>query len=168
MTTLTGIAITVVRRGERHDKGVKRRGGLHYPGFPFVRVEGDLIAVASAWTTLRELLEPAGGVTPTYSPGPPRLETFLHEQMPDSVVDSTNWREHLLTALRLDVDIEVVSLHGQGQSSRQPWGGADASASRIPPEKPTVRGDSCSMRHGRDSIGRAWARTGPSGLQPKG
>jgi hypothetical protein len=40
--------------------GVKRRGGLLYPGFQFVRVEDDLIAVASAWTTLRELLEPAG------------------------------------------------------------------------------------------------------------
>ena len=40
--------------------GVKRRGGLLYPGFQFVRVEDDLIAVASAWTTLSELLKPAG------------------------------------------------------------------------------------------------------------
>lgn len=40
--------------------GVKRRGGLLYPGFQFVRVDDDLVAVASAWTTLRELLEPAG------------------------------------------------------------------------------------------------------------
>ena len=40
--------------------GVKRRGGLLYPGFQFVGVGDDLIAVAPAWTALRELLEPAG------------------------------------------------------------------------------------------------------------
>jgi hypothetical protein len=40
--------------------GVKRRGGLLYPGFQFVEVEDGLIAVASAWTTLRTLLQPAG------------------------------------------------------------------------------------------------------------
>lgn len=39
--------------------GVKRRGGLLYPGFQFMKVDEGLIAVAPAWTMLRELLEPA-------------------------------------------------------------------------------------------------------------
>lgn len=45
------------------------------------------------------------------------FETFLHDQLPGSVVDLAKWREHLLTALQLEVDIEVVSLHGQGLRS---------------------------------------------------
>lgn len=45
------------------------------------------------------------------------FETFLHDQMPGSVIDSAKWREHMLTRLRLDVDIEVVSLHGHGLRS---------------------------------------------------
>lgn len=40
--------------------GVKRHGGLRYPGFQFVQVDDDHIAVAPAWTRLREALEPAG------------------------------------------------------------------------------------------------------------
>lgn len=40
--------------------GVKRHGGLRYPGFQLVAVGDGLIAVAPAWTSLRELLEPAG------------------------------------------------------------------------------------------------------------
>lgn len=62
-----------------------------------------------------------GSTVPTMYVGASRrgalFETFLHDQMPGSVVDSARWREHVLTALRLDVDLEVISLHGRGLRS---------------------------------------------------
>lgn len=45
------------------------------------------------------------------------FETFLHDQMPKSVIDSAKWSEHVLTALTLNVDVEMVSLHGAGLRS---------------------------------------------------
>jgi hypothetical protein len=62
-----------------------------------------------------------GATVPTMYVGASRrgalYETLLHDQMPGSVVDSARWSAHVLTALRLDVDIEVVSLHGEGLRS---------------------------------------------------
>ena len=37
--------------------------------------------------------------------------------MPASVIDSAKWAEHVLTALTLNADVEVVSLHGAGLRS---------------------------------------------------
>ncbi|HYH74235.1 MAG TPA: RES family NAD+ phosphorylase [Nocardioides sp.] len=72
-------------------------------------------------TRFAPLRDASGSMVPTMYLGASRrgalFETFLHDQMPGSVVDSARWREHLLTALRLDVDVEVVSLHGQGLRS---------------------------------------------------
>lgn len=53
-------SLTANLRRRKGLAGVKRRGGLLYPGFQFVRFADDLGAVASAWTTLRELLAPGG------------------------------------------------------------------------------------------------------------
>lgn len=39
--------------------GIKRHGALHYPGFQFMKVDEDRIAVAPAWMVLRDLLMPA-------------------------------------------------------------------------------------------------------------
>ncbi|MBM7508509.1 hypothetical protein JOE61_002323 [Nocardioides salarius] len=52
-------SLTANLRRRKGMAGVKRRGGLLYPGFQFVRVAEDRVAVAPAWTTLRELLAPA-------------------------------------------------------------------------------------------------------------
>jgi hypothetical protein len=83
-------------------------GTLFNPGL------GDL-------TRFAPLRDASGSTVPTMYLGASRrgalFETFLHDQMPGSVVDSAKWRDRLLTALRLDVDIDVVSLHGQGLRS---------------------------------------------------
>lgn len=72
-------------------------------------------------TRFAPLRDADGSMVPTMYLGASRrgalFETFLHDQMPGSVVDSAKWHAHVLTALRLDVDIEVVSLHGQGLRS---------------------------------------------------
>lgn len=64
-----------------------------------------------------------GAMVPTTYLGASRrgalCESFLHDQMPGSVVDSARWSEHMLTALRLNVGIDVISLHGRGLRS---WG----------------------------------------------
>ena len=72
-------------------------------------------------TRFAPLRDASGSTVPTMYVGASRrgalFETFLHDQMPGSIVDSATWREHRLTALRLDLDIEVVSLHGHGLRS---------------------------------------------------
>jgi hypothetical protein len=44
-------------------------------------------------------------------------ETVLHDQMPGSFVDHNRWATHLLSALELRADLEVISLHGPGLRS---------------------------------------------------
>ena len=72
-------------------------------------------------TRFAPLRDADGSAVPTMYLGASRrgalFETVLHDQMPGSVVDSVRWREHVLTALRLEVDVEIVSLHGQGLRS---------------------------------------------------
>jgi hypothetical protein len=45
------------------------------------------------------------------------FETVLHDQMPGSVVDSRRWLNHRLSALTVNADLDVVSLHGEGLRS---------------------------------------------------
>lgn len=65
VTTLTGgkpesaRSHTANLRRRKAMTGVRRHGALLYPGFQFMRVDEDRIAVAPAWTLLRDLLAPA-------------------------------------------------------------------------------------------------------------
>ncbi|QSR33015.1 hypothetical protein CFI00_21420 [Nocardioides sp. S5] len=94
----------------------------HYP--PSGRTEDDGTLFNPGLgdpTRFAPLRDAYGSMVPTMYLGGSRrgalFETFLHDQMPGSVVDSAKWSEHLLTALQLEVDIEVVSLHGHGLRS---------------------------------------------------
>jgi hypothetical protein len=94
----------------------------HYPASGRIEDDGTLFNPGLGDPTrFAPLRDAYGSTVPTMYLGASRrgalFETFLHDQMPGSVVDSAKWREYLLSALRLDVDIEVVSLHGQGLRS---------------------------------------------------
>lgn len=89
----------------------------HYPATGRIEDDGTLLNPGLGEPTrFAPLRDAYGAMVPTMYLGAARrgalFETFLHDQMPGSVVDSAKWREHMLTALQLDVDIEVVSLHG--------------------------------------------------------
>ena len=45
------------------------------------------------------------------------FETVLHDQMPGSFVDHNRWTTHVLSAIEVTAELELVSLHGNGLRS---------------------------------------------------
>lgn len=72
-------------------------------------------------TRFAPLNDAAGVVVPTSYVGASRrgalFETVLHDLFPRSTVDARRWQTHRLTALTLDIDLDVLSLHGKGLRS---------------------------------------------------
>lgn len=95
---------------------------VHHPPSGAVDDDGTLFNPGVGDPTrFAPLLDGSGANVPTMYVGATRrgalFETFLHDQMPLSTIDSRKWAEHVLTPLETHVDINLVMLHGHGLRS---------------------------------------------------